>query len=252
MNTPWDIGTYPTVLDLEEGGPRKVHVALVMAEPEYETPRTLPIFAARMLHGPLGHEVIEAAEDSVDAKRLSRLEEALAAADVVVLSVRRRALAADEMKALRDYLAAGKPLIGIRTANHAFAPREPVPAGFEAWPEFDAQVIGGNYTGHYGVGPVTTIKRAEGAEAHPILRDVAVPFESKGSLYRVGPLKPGATPLLMGAIPGQPPEPIAWTHAYGRSKIFYTSLGYKEDFGGESFPKLLRNAVLWGIGTPAR
>ena len=36
-----------------------------------------------------------------------------------------------------------------------------------------------------------------------------------GSLYRVSPLEPGATPLLNGTIPGQPAEPVAWTHAFG-------------------------------------
>lgn len=240
----------PAVLSLEPQGPRRVHVALVMAEPEYETGRTLPIFAARMLHSPLGHEIVEVAEDALDPRRLSRVAEALEIADVVILSVRRRALASDEMKALRQYLAAGKPLIGIRTANHAFAPREPVPTGFEAWTEFDAQVIGGNYTGHYGVGPVTTVKRAEGVAGHAILHDVPLPFETKGSLYKVSPLQPGAVPLLMGTIPGQPAEPIAWTYQYDKSKIFYTSLGYKEDFGGQAFPRLLRNAVVWALNKP--
>ena len=43
--------------------------------------------------------------------------------------------------------------IGIRTASHAFSPpKDPLPAGLVAWPEFDHKVLGGNYHGHYDNG----------------------------------------------------------------------------------------------------
>jgi type 1 glutamine amidotransferase len=91
---------------------------------------------------------------------------------------------------------------------------------------------------------------APGAAGHPIVKGVSVDqLTSTSSLYKVSPLQPGTTPLLMGAIPDQPAEPIAWTHVYGsnRAKIFYTSLGHPEDFKNAEFRRLLLNAVTWGL-----
>jgi type 1 glutamine amidotransferase len=50
---------------------------------------------------------------------------------------------------------------------------------------------------------------------------------------------------LTGTIPNADPEPIAWTNRYGKSRIFYTSLGHEDDFKNENFVRLLANAVEW-------
>ena len=53
----------------------------------------------------------------------------------------------------------------------------------------------------------------------------------------------------MGSIPGQEPEPVAWVNVYGprKARIFYTSLGYQEDFAKGDFPLLLSNALDWAL-----
>jgi type 1 glutamine amidotransferase len=58
-------------------------------------------------------------------------------------------------------------------------------------------------------------------------------------------LATSATALLMGTIPGTEPEPVAWTNQYGKSRIFYTSLGHEDDFKNDNFLRLLANAVEW-------
>jgi type 1 glutamine amidotransferase len=84
------------------------------------------------------------------------------------------------------------------------------------------------------------------ASKHPILKGVAVPFESTSTLYKNTPLKPGAQALLTGTIPGKDPEPVAWTFTRpGGGKTFYTSLGNPADFQNPSFVTLLRNGLLW-------
>jgi type 1 glutamine amidotransferase len=88
------------------------------------------------------------------------------------------------------------------------------------------------------------------AEKNPLLIGVKTPFSSNGSLYKVSPLAASATPLLTGSIPNQPAEPIAWTHHYGKSRVFYTSLGHPDDFKEPAFVRLLSNAVLWGLARP--
>jgi hypothetical protein len=84
-----------------------------------------------------------------------------------------------------------------------------------------------------------------------LLRGVeAAKLQSNASLYKVSPLQPAAKPLLIGSIPGQPAEPIAWTHAFGpkQARVFYTSLGHVDDFANPGFRRLLLNATYWALG----
>ncbi len=228
-------------------------ILMVIGEDEYQTERTLPAFAAQELE-PRGFEVRFVHADPADVNRFPGLAEAVAKADLVLVSVRRRTPPRPELDALHGYLAAGKPLVGIRTACHAFALRDPhtPPAdGGAVWPEFDHDVIGGHYTGHHGDGPGVALAVAPGAAQHPALRGVDENrLEGHGSLYRVSPLVTSTTPLLLGSIPAQPSEPVAWTNTprLGHSRVFYTSLGHPADFENPAFRKLLVNGICWGVG----
>ena len=104
-------------------------------------------------------------------------------------------------------------------------------------------MLGGNYHNHHASGPTTTIT-VRGIP-HPILAGLARSFTSKGSLYKTGPLAKGTTELSSGSIPGQKAEPIAWTHQFGKARIFYTSLGHEDDFKQAAFWQLMENAVRW-------
>jgi type 1 glutamine amidotransferase len=42
-------------------------------------------------------------------------------------------------------------------------------------------------------------------------------------------------------------EPIAWIRKAGKSKVFYTSLGYPTDFKSAPFLTLLENAIRWSL-----
>jgi type 1 glutamine amidotransferase len=234
------------------GPPR---VVFLIGEDEYKTELTLPAFAKSDLE-PAGLQVtiVHAAKD--DPNDFPGMVEALADADLVFVSVRRRTPPQDQLDALRAYLDRGKPLVGIRTACHAFAlrPKDKPAPGRAQWPDFDPQVIGGHYVNHHGAGPKSAVTVAPGASGHAVLRGVdAAKLEGNGSLYRVSPLEPGTTPLLIGTIPGKDPEPIAWTHTYGprQARVFYTSFGHIDDFNEPGFRRLLTNAVLWALGRPA-
>ncbi|MBE7499686.1 MAG: isochorismatase family protein [Verrucomicrobiales bacterium] len=232
-------------------------VLFLIGEDEYHTWETLPVFA----HDDLawrGFDVRVLLADAQDKHAFPGLAEALPAADLLVVSTRRRALTPPALKALRAHLGQGKPLVAIRTASHGFAVRGEersalAQRGLVEWPEFDAEVLGGNYRGHYGVGPVTTLAIAEGAAGHPVLTGLdPTGWLGHASLYRSGPLRPGCHPLLLGSIPGQPAEPVAWTRAYGprAARVFYTSFGHVEDFAEPAFRRLLLNGILWALGQP--
>jgi type 1 glutamine amidotransferase/nicotinamidase-related amidase len=222
----------------------KPHVVVMIGESEYETKDTLPIFAEKKLE-PAGLRCTVIHVDADDGNKFPGIE-SLKTADVLLLSVRRRALPAADLKLVREFVERGGSVVGIRTANHAFHTRGQRPDGHAEWQEFDAQVLGGNYTGHHGNGPKAELRVAESANSHAILQSVSVDsMIGNGSLYKVSPLAKTATPLLLGTVPDHPTEPVAWTHAFGDSRIFYTSLGHPKDFESEGFQRLLLNAVTW-------
>lgn len=221
------------------------HVAIVIAEREYLTHESLPPFALEELGKEFRVSFVFANEkERNDLPGIDVLDDA----DVLLLSVRRRVLPPTQMSVVRKYLESGKPIVGIRTANHAFLLRkQAAPKGFESWDSWDADIFGGHYTNHHGAGPDVAVTVAEGAAIHPILKGVDTKsITGKGSLYIVNPLARSTTPLLIGAVPEKAAETIAWTNRtkFG-GKSFYTSLGHVDDFAQPEFRRLLANAVRW-------
>ena len=233
--------------------PPSAHVVFMIGEDEYHTWETLPEFAERDLK-PLGYRLTVINADAADKNNFPGLVAALKTADVLVLSVRRRTPPAEQLNAVRAHLAAGKPLVGIRTACHAFALRPtdpPAAAPLSTWQGFDPEVLGGHYTNHHPAGPRAAIVAAARANAHQILSGISfAQFSTPGSLYKVSPLENDTTVLLTGSIPGEPSEPVAWTRLYGpkRARVFYTSLGHPDDFKTTEFRRLLVDGIAWALG----
>ena len=227
-------------------------IVCMIGEEEYKTWETLPDFAAKELKA-AGHRVTIINADAADKNQFPGLIEALRDADLLVLSVRRRTPPKEQLDAVRAYLAAGKPLVGIRTACHAFAlrPNDKVAdPTLATWQEFDPEVLGGHYSGHHGKDPVA-VALAPGAESHAILAGVTIAkLRGAYGLYKVSPLEKDTTPLLMGTVAGVPAEPVAWTRLHGakKARIFFTSLGAADDFQIPDFRRFLNNAVAWALG----
>jgi nicotinamidase-related amidase/type 1 glutamine amidotransferase len=224
---------------------RRPTLAVLIAEPEYDTNRTLPEFVAKELGKDFRVNLIFGSEtDPADVPGIDALKDA----DVLLVSVRRRPLAPAQMQILRDWVSQGKPVVGIRTACHAFSlrgkqPRPPL----ETWEAWDPQVFGGHYVNHHANGIKSTIRESPQADSNPILQGVDIgKLVGNGSLYLVSPLNKSAKPLLTGTIPGKPSEPVAWTFVRADGgKSFYTSLGHPDDFTEAAFRKLLVNALHW-------
>ena len=178
------------------------NIAMLIGDDEYKTEVTLPAFAKSDLE-PLGFDVTIVHADSQDKNSFPGMAEAIRKADVVLVSARRRLPPKADLDALREHIAAGKPVVGIRTACHAWCLRTEkdnaaaAAAGRGVWPEFDPEVFGGHYTNHYGDGPKTAIAVADGAKDHAILRGIELDkLVGNGSLYKVKPLTDTTTPLL--------------------------------------------------------
>lgn len=223
-------------------------LVLLVADREYETPRTLPKFAAQFLEKEF-RTVMVSSTAGAEQTGFERIKE-ITDADVLLVSVRRRTPPKAQLDTIRAYIKAGKPVVGIRTASHAFflGRGQSLAEGNACWPDWDAEVFGGNYTGHHAKGIRTNITAADGGK-HPLLRNVQLPFVSPSWLYKVSPLKSGTVVLMMGAIDGHPAEPVAWTFQRADGgKSFYTSLGHPDDFDQPAFQILLATAIKWAAG----
>jgi type 1 glutamine amidotransferase len=260
LEIPADVRPYDLRIIAVESGPAAAHascdppafrspsgrrprVVFAIHEDEYLAEKTLPRFAQLLTD----RRDCDCTVLRGDGDRGIPGLEALAKADALVLFVRRRALPERQMAMIRAYLDSGKPLVGLRTASHAFAlpPGKRAPPGAAQWPTFDGDVLGGSYHGH-GPNPAgTDVAAAPGSLADPILSGVRpLAWHSQGSLYYASPIDPRAKVLLVGSAAGKR-EPIAWTRSYRGSRVFYTSLGHPADFDQPQFQQLLLNALHW-------
>ncbi len=166
--------------------------------------------------------------------------EDLDAADVAVFFTRRVSLADDQLAKVKRFVASGKGVVGVRTASH----------GFQTWLEFDGEVLGGQYKGHYQKDePAEVVAVDEKAKAHPVLAGVDA-FETRHKLYKNPKLADDVTVLLRAKAAAHA-EPVAWARdaeAGARGRVFYTSMGGQNDFTTAPFLRMLANAVVWSAG----
>lgn len=245
---------------LESAAEDRPIVAIMIGEAEYKTAETLPAFADRFLKQ--NYNVVTILEDPDQENSFPDVAK-LNQADVFVVSVRRKTLPPEQLDLVRKFIRDGKPVIGIRTANHAFCLRNnDPPEGADAWPEFDAEVFGGSYSNHYPKGSTSMVHASQANAAHPILNGMAAAsFQQGGTLYQVAPLAEGAVVLMTGvmsegtrfkgeSVAGES-EPAAWTFTRSDGgESFYTSLGHPADFENPVFQQLLTQAIDWAVSKP--
>lgn len=206
--------------------------------------------------------------------------EALKSADLMIIATRFRNLPDDQMKQIVEYVESGRPVIGMRTATHAFN----IPKGgtyFKySWNNkddatytegFGRQVLGETWISHHGSHGKESCRGlvAKGQETHPILKgikdgDVWGPTDVYGVRL---PLPQDCAPLIMGQVvngmnPTDPPVegakndpmmPVAWVKSYkgaaGKTaRVFNTTMGSATDLQREGTRRLLVNAVYWAVG----
>ena len=235
----------PQVFAEKRSGTATTSVVMLIAEREYQTDKSLRAFVKERLDPNRFHVTFVLATKD-DRNQFTENIKSIESADVLLVSVRRRALPVAQLKLVRDYVDSGKPVIGIRTANHAFSLRgkEP-PEGGAVWEDWDAQVFGGNYTNHHGNKLVTTVNVSDASS--PLVKGIkSKQFRSGGSLYQVAPLAKGAKVVMTGSVEGHDAQPVAWTFQRANGgKSFYTSLGHVDDFAGDPFPQLMINVIEW-------
>jgi len=238
-----------------EGPGKGKHVVLVSGDEEYRSEEALPQLGKILArHHGFKCTVLFAIDpsDGTINPNVSNIPglEALATADLMVIFTRFRDLPDEQMKHIVGYLDAGKPIVGIRTATHAFNIKEGktyAKYSYNAKAEdydqgFGRQVLGETWISHHGKHGSQSTRGiiVKGQESHPILRgikdgDVWGPTDVYGVRL---PLPGDSQPLVLGQVlagmkegdppaaaaddrkskklidPNDPMMPIAWTKTY--------------------------------------
>ena len=247
------------------------HVVLISGDEEYRSEEVMPMLGKILSQkhgfkctvifalGPDGADYI----DSNNQQGLRGLE-ALDSADQMIIATRFRHPDAEQGKHVTAFLNAGKPVIGLRTATHAFRGDEKFGDSL-TFGEFGRKILGEEWVSHHGKHKVEGTRSVvePGAETHAILRGVSEIF-APSDVYGVSHLTSADTILLRGAITetldpesktladddrNKPMQPLAWLHSYtapngtiGHS--FCTTAGASVDFVDEDLRRLIVNATI--------
>jgi len=117
----------------------KPKISFLIAEREYQTIISIPEFAESKLAKDYRLAFCHAENEGNQRHILNNSEE-IANADLLFVSIRRRAFSKETMHAISKHISSGKSVIGIRTASHAFQLRkEKLLDGHQEWPEWDSE-----------------------------------------------------------------------------------------------------------------
>lgn len=210
---------------------------------------------------------------------------ALADADLMIIATRFRDLPDEQMAMIDAYVQSGRPIIGLRTATHAFNMTSESAYRHYTWnfnsddrPEwnggFGRAILGETWVAHHGAHGTQSTRGliADGAQAHPIARGIGggganAPW-GPTDVYTVRALPSDATPIVLGQVldgmspgdeadPGeknQPMMPVAWTRVMKNSgnapgrRVFTTTMGAATDLLASGTRTMLVNAAYWAMG----
>ena len=257
------------------------HIVFVSGDEEYRSEEALPMLA-KILAERHGFKctvlfAIDPKTGFINPDILNNIPglAQLQTADLMVLFTRFRELPDNQMKYIDEYIKAGKPVIGLRTATHAFryANNKQSPyakysfdSKMKGWEDgFGRKVLGETWVSHHGE------HKKEGTRGlinglcadHPILRGVK-DIWGPTDVYTIRDLTEDSQVLVFGqSSHGMTPTsplsydksimPVAWTKLYKNehgktARIFNTTMGASIDFESKDLRRLLVNACYWAVG----
>jgi hypothetical protein len=203
---------------------KKKHIVLVSGDEEYRSEEALPQLAKILSkkHGFKCTVLFAQNPDEpgiVNPNYLTNIPglEHLASADMMIIFTRFRALPDEQMEHINNFLMSGKPVLGIRTATHAFNFNKKNPSpnwehyrnGYNGdkseWADgFGRLVLGEKWQYHHGHHKHQSTKGliAEGAEKHPITNGIEDgDVWASTDVYGVRlPLPGDSQPIILGQV----------------------------------------------------
>jgi type 1 glutamine amidotransferase len=267
------------VLHFPAAGESHGKIVLISGDEEYRSEEAMPMLAKILSqkHGYACTVLFSMSADGsyIDPNNQSGIVgwEHLDDADLMIIGTRFRTPSGEDAEHVTRFLNAGKPVIGIRTATHAFNGNGSF-GGDISYGMFGRKVLGEQWVSHHGRHKVQGARGVvvSAAKDHPILNgvnDIFVPSD----VYEVKHLTEDDQVLMRAAvtesldpasanIPGaknDPMQPFAWLHTYqapsGKpGQSFCTTAGASVDLVDEDLRRLLVNAVyfLGGREVPAK
>ena len=274
-------GNQWVVYEGKDGPGKGKHIVFVSGDEEYRSEEALPMLA-KILAERHGFKctvlfAIDPATDIIDPDNQVNIPglDNLKSADLMVLFTRFRELPDTQMKYIDEYLKTGKPVIGLRTATHAFRYARNKQSPFakysfdsreKGWIDgFGHRVLGETWVDHHGEhGKEGTRGLVNGIlENNAILRGVK-DIWGPTDVYSIRDLTADAQVLIYGqsshGLTAQSPlsfdksiMPVAWIKYYktengNTARIFNTTMGASMDLVSEDLRRLLVNACYWGMG----
>ncbi len=145
--------------------------------------------------------------------------------------------------AFLKWIAAGHAFIGMHSATDTFRGHTPLDSYVE--------MIGGEFKTHGAQVEVTCINQDP---KHPACKTFGPTFTVKDEIYIMNGFDRakvhGLLTLMKHPNTGEPGDyPIAWCKNYGKGKVFYTSLGHREDvWESEPYQKHILGGIKWALG----
>jgi type 1 glutamine amidotransferase len=257
-------------------------IVLVSGDEEYRSEEALPQLAKILAkrHGFKCTVLFAIGKDgSIDPNTNNNIPglEALRTADLMVIATRFRNLPDDQMKEVVDYVESGRPIVGMRTATHAFNLDPKSKYAKYSWnskePEggFGRQVLGETWISHHGDHGKQSTRGliTDGASNMPLTRGikdgdiwgptdvygVRLPLPGDCQVIVRGQVVADMTPEGKGVEgkKNEPMMPVAWIKTYkGESgkaaRVFTTTMGAATDLSNEGMRRLLVNACYWAVG----
>jgi type 1 glutamine amidotransferase len=253
------------------------NIVLIAGDQEYRSEESIPALA-KILETRHGFHCtvlysINRQTGAIDPSTIDNIPglEALRKADLMILFTRYLELPDEQMKEIIDYTNSGRPIVGLRTATHAFNYVKHLDSPYAKYGAqskdggYGRQVLGETWIAHYGAHQKESTRGVIVAEMrnHPILRGVR-DIWGESDVYEITALSGDSQPLVMGQVllgmdPSSPPDPakklmpVAWTKTYtgetGKTeRVFMTTMGHVMDFNNVGFRRMLVNACYWAMG----
>lgn len=252
------------------------YIVFVTGDEEYRSEESMPMLARILKEDGFRVKVCYSIDSAgyIDPNNLFHINglESLDSADMMVVFTRFRELPANELEYISRFAESGKPMVGFRTATHAFRYKQDTTQRYynEEWP---IKVFGQKWITHHGhfkdgEGHLTDVNLIDEKSSHPVMRGVSA-FKAYSWLYHVDggdfELYGDSDPLLIGTSLKSNHEmnnrldkfplnnPVAWTKTYtgesgNAARVFFTTLGHPFDFKAESMRKLALNGIYWAMG----
>ena len=268
-------------------GPGKgKHLVLLSGDEEYRSEEYFPMLGKILsVHHGFRCTVlfsINPEDGSIDPDNQTNLPgiEKLADADMMITAYRFRELPDDKMKYFVDYVNSGKPIMGLRTATHAFNYTRNKESKYAKYSfnsrewvgGFGQQVLGDTWINHHGHHKRESTRGIvnDDFKTHPILRGVKDVWGDT-DVYGVRNLPDDANILLYGQVlkgmspndepvegkKNNPMMPVFWTKSYtgetgNTARVICTTMGSATDFVNPGLRRAIVNSIYWGLGMENR